>query len=870
MHGNGEAYDIYYDDGDTEIAVRADWVHGMEEETEREFASGSLVEALFGGGEDWFTGKVVGYNREGTYVIDYDDGDHEDTVPPSLMRLQNKNKQSVPVEASMPPTQVSHNSVYARFGGGEEWFLADIVIQHPSGACDLHYHDGDVEHKVDAEWIRPVPDVGDAVEGRFGGGGEWHTGKVVSATHDGFYDIDYDDGDQERSVEAFFVRPLFDPSYRKKKPVVETPKNVPKNVPTSVPRTVPKNVPKNVPRTIVPVEAEVTSPSVITPSEPSTPNQGDISLTPWDTPGIERTLDVPDSVQRSFTEKEIEGFRQVFALYDADNSGAVDREELSDIMEQLGETPDKQQLDMLIEEADEDGDGEIDFQEFCNIMQSSRHGAFGSLLSRADKQLNPTGVFREYALPAITKLHAAVAGLKQHAARKGSNLSKDAFDPVEEMLRLVPICWQRSEKLIGLGMVYRSPPDRSPDGQPKNLREKVLSLTEKAVAVAKTKLTKDKVSSPHLKCLFELIAAVKWLSIDFTGMAKPREDASDTAATRMEAIKGSKVKILNAGAVALPGMGSESDRNSVRLMSAKIMIKAKANEKSLTRKQSERSMRLSEAEYGPSGNTAAVAFMEGCREGLLFFSSKLKSPIQLDASTEEGKLDALNRQFASALSDTLDGLTEYVRTFHPDGLRWQWQKVISKEESDEILEKSMEIEKSSALSKFKAAGKAVQAANRFSAILKEQSVGSPLGSPTKAKHLGEGIMRLGGTLFRQTLPEDICVSLEAEGEKALSDLAWPKSDAEQNKQLFRRVSGVGMEHSKLLGKMSFWDDKVSESNQKKIVEEKSYEVTAERRRSSNARHADEKQETMDVSTANALILSACSDTTVCTLPPNPL
>jgi hypothetical protein len=217
-------------------------------------------------------------------------------------------------------------------------------------------------------------------------------------------------------------------------------------------------------------------------------------------------------------------------------------------------------------------------------MQKSKHGAFGSLLSRADKQLNPTGVFREYALPAISKVNETIAELKAFAARKSSNLQPDCFDPVEEMMRLIPICWQRSEKLIGLGMVYRAPPD----GPPKNLREKILSLTEKAVALAKSKLTKDRVSSPHLKCLFEVIAASKWLSIDFTGMARPREE--ETAASRVDAIRGKDPKILTATAVALPGMGSEDDRNRVRRMSEKIMTKAAENEKSMSRKMSEKSM----------------------------------------------------------------------------------------------------------------------------------------------------------------------------------------------------------------------------------------------------------------------------------------
>lgn len=85
----------------------------------------------------------------------------------------------------------------------------------------------------------------------------------------------------------------------------------------------------------------------------------------------------------------------------------------------------------------------------------------------------------------------------------------------------------------------------------------------------------------------------------------------------------------------------------------------------------------------------------------MFFNSKLKSPIQLDPSTEEGKLDALNRQFSIALSECLDGLTEYVKKFHPDGLKWQWQRVISKEESRTILQNSQEAEKKTALQMFK-------------------------------------------------------------------------------------------------------------------------------------------------------------------------
>jgi len=189
-------------------------------------------------------------------------------------------------------------------------------------------------------------------------------------------------------------------------------------------------------------------------------------------------------------------------------------------MTQLGDAPDPEKLNALINEVDEDGDCEIDFQvilmilsfalnssklskffsvcvcvslslpppltvlfiihdltysfflspiigtsflsylslfylsqEFCQIMHKHRDGAFGQMVAAADKKLNPTGVFREYAIPAVERLASAVAQLQGFASDPSTSLSPQSFDPLDEMLRLVPICWQRSEKLISLGQV---------------------------------------------------------------------------------------------------------------------------------------------------------------------------------------------------------------------------------------------------------------------------------------------------------------------------------------------------------------------------------------------------------------------------------
>ena len=52
------------------------------------FVLGARVEALFGGGDEWFTGKVSKVHGDGRYDIEYDDGDFEARVESSLMKAE--------------------------------------------------------------------------------------------------------------------------------------------------------------------------------------------------------------------------------------------------------------------------------------------------------------------------------------------------------------------------------------------------------------------------------------------------------------------------------------------------------------------------------------------------------------------------------------------------------------------------------------------------------------------------------------------------------------------------------------------------------------------------------------------------------------
>jgi len=74
----------------------------------------------------------------------------------------------------------------------------------------------------------------------------------------------------------------------------------------------------------------------------------------------------------ALTNEEIAEFREAFELFDKDNSGSVSAEELGAVMKALGHTPSEQELKDMINEVDLDGNGEIDFNEFLEMMMRKR------------------------------------------------------------------------------------------------------------------------------------------------------------------------------------------------------------------------------------------------------------------------------------------------------------------------------------------------------------------------------------------------------------------------------------------------------------------------------------------------------------------
>ncbi|ULT88665.1 hypothetical protein L3Y34_007701 [Caenorhabditis briggsae] len=70
-----------------------------------------------------------------------------------------------------------------------------------------------------------------------------------------------------------------------------------------------------------------------------------------------------------YSEEELQEYRQVFNMFDADRSGAIAIDELEAAIKNLGLEQTRDELDKIIDEVDQRGNHQIDFDEFCVVMR---------------------------------------------------------------------------------------------------------------------------------------------------------------------------------------------------------------------------------------------------------------------------------------------------------------------------------------------------------------------------------------------------------------------------------------------------------------------------------------------------------------------
>ena len=69
--------------------------------------------------------------------------------------------------------------------------------------------------------------------------------------------------------------------------------------------------------------------------------------------------------------EQIAQYRQAFALFDNDGDGGITSAELGTVLRSLGQDPSEGELQQMVDAVDVDNNGEIDFEEFINMMISS-------------------------------------------------------------------------------------------------------------------------------------------------------------------------------------------------------------------------------------------------------------------------------------------------------------------------------------------------------------------------------------------------------------------------------------------------------------------------------------------------------------------
>ncbi|XP_035697593.1 troponin C, skeletal muscle-like [Branchiostoma floridae] len=69
----------------------------------------------------------------------------------------------------------------------------------------------------------------------------------------------------------------------------------------------------------------------------------------------------------------VEEFQMAFDMFDQKGEGEISVQNLGTILKQIGLNPSRKELEEIMAEADEDGSGTMDFDEFLELMAKQMH-----------------------------------------------------------------------------------------------------------------------------------------------------------------------------------------------------------------------------------------------------------------------------------------------------------------------------------------------------------------------------------------------------------------------------------------------------------------------------------------------------------------
>ncbi|TMW67050.1 hypothetical protein Poli38472_012166 [Pythium oligandrum] len=234
-------YDIDYDDGEKETGVAAELIRSLEAKSPKKksddssgddrkgstkFRESEKVEAQYKGKSRFYPGVISRCRLNGTYDIDYDDGEKETGVAPELIRSTEKSSSGGSDGSRKEKKFKEGEKVEAQYKGKIKFYPGVISRCRLNGTYDIDYDDGEKETGVAAELIRSREasgggskklKEGDKVEAQYKGKSKFYPGVISRCRLNGTYDIDYDDGEKETGVAAELIRLKESSSLSKKK-----------------------------------------------------------------------------------------------------------------------------------------------------------------------------------------------------------------------------------------------------------------------------------------------------------------------------------------------------------------------------------------------------------------------------------------------------------------------------------------------------------------------------------------------------------------------------------------------------------------------------------------------------------------------------
>jgi len=144
-------FDIYYDDGEREIGVDSNMIRLRDSHSSpRRMSEGVKVEVNYRGKGRWFPGRILRVRENGTYDVEFEDGDRE-------MNIEEYNIRLLGEETRRPYNNrriVEGMRVEGNYRGKGRWYPGKIARIRANGTYDINYDDGERELGIDINNIK--------------------------------------------------------------------------------------------------------------------------------------------------------------------------------------------------------------------------------------------------------------------------------------------------------------------------------------------------------------------------------------------------------------------------------------------------------------------------------------------------------------------------------------------------------------------------------------------------------------------------------------------------------------------------------------------------------------------------------------------